>query len=67
MFDLTQLAQKPCVWLRYNPDSFKKNGHTVKLSAAKKQQELVRYIKHYQSQDVMDEWCTIKYLFYDEL
>jgi hypothetical protein len=62
MVELTQLAQKPCVWLRYNPDKY--NG--VKMSAAKRQEELLRHIKFYQTKETLAEELKIVYLFYDE-
>ena len=66
MLELTQLAQKPCVWLRYNPDTFKINDKTAKITPKKRQDELLRYIKHYQGLTELPEWFVVKYLYYDE-
>lgn len=66
MLELSQLAQKPCVWLRYNPDTYKVNGLTAKMSAHKRQDELLRHIKHYQSMAELPEWFSVTYLYYDE-
>jgi hypothetical protein len=62
MVELTQLAQRPCVWLRYNPDKY--NG--PKMSAAKRQEDLLRHIKYYQAKETLDKEMEVVYLFYDE-
>jgi hypothetical protein len=62
MIELTQLAQRPCVWLRYNPDKY--NG--PKISAAKRQEDLLRHIKYYQAKETLDKEMEVVYLFYDQ-
>jgi hypothetical protein len=55
----------PLIFIRYNPDNFRVNGVLQKISQAKKEDELIRWIKHYM-ENIPENICSILYLFYDE-
>lgn len=68
MKELTQALGIPTIWIRYNPDSFKrKEGDTTKWTKNKRQTLLLEWIKKCQQTPPQNEteFCRILYLFYD--
>jgi len=55
----------PIVFIRYNPDNFKDdNNKTKKLSQAKKEELLIKWLKYYEKNGVKHN-LSVNYLFYD--
>ena len=55
----------PIVFIRYNPDNFKdENNKTIKLSQAKKEEILIKWLKYYEKNGVKHN-LSVNYLFYD--
>ena len=53
------------VFIRYNPDNFKdENNKTKKISQAKKEELLIKWLKYYEKNGVKHN-LSVNYLFYD--
>ena len=55
----------PVIFIRYNPHKHKENGKEVKIPQGKKEEELIRWVKHYKENKPVMTWSVV-YLFYDE-
>jgi hypothetical protein len=55
----------PLIFIRYNPDNFRVNGVLQKIPQSKKEDELIRWVKHYM-ENIPEHICSVLYLFYDE-
>jgi hypothetical protein len=66
MYEISQSYDfLPCVWIRYNPDSFKDgDGKLSKFSTSKRHDLLVKWVKKC-LRDVDTKGIKVKYLFYD--
>ena len=66
MYEISQSYDfLPCIWLRYNPDSFKDgDGKLAKFSTSKRHDLLVKWVKKC-LRDVGTKGVKVKYLFYD--
>ncbi len=69
MLDMGQTMGMPQVWIRYNPDKFVlSNKHVGKHGPPKRQQELIRVIKHVQDQGpdgLAGAYTRVCYMYYD--
>ena len=54
----------PLTFIRYNPDSYRVDGHSVKIPDPKRHTTLIKWIQKYIS-DIPKEGIYVKYLFYD--
>jgi len=55
----------PIIFIRYNPDNYKdRSGKTVKLPPGKKEEVLIKWVKHFQKTEPTYNLSTI-FLFYD--
>ena len=55
----------PCIFIRYNPDSFKLNGKTVRTYAKERHKVLISRIKYYMD-NPPTEYLQKEFLFYSE-
>jgi hypothetical protein len=55
----------PLIFIRYNPDNYRVNGILQKIPQSKREDELIRWVKHYM-ENIPEDICSILYLFYDE-
>jgi len=54
----------PLTFIRYNPDSYRVDGHSVKIPDPKRHTTLIKWTQKYIS-DIPKEGIYVKYLFYD--
>jgi len=67
MYEISQSYPEfpACIWIRYNPDSFKdENKKPVKIANTKRHDILVKWVKECLKND-KTEGVKVKYLFYD--
>lgn len=69
MKELTQALGMPTIWIRYNPDSFKrKPGDTRRWTKHQRQSLLLEWITKCMTLSPKDEteFCRVLHLFYDD-
>jgi hypothetical protein len=65
MFEISQSFDGlPCIFIRYNPDAFYRNGKIVKMSPSSRHTILVKWIKKCLREK--PSGFVAKYLFYDD-
>ena len=54
----------PIIFIRYNPDNFRRDGKIQKISQKKKEEELIRWLRHYEINEPKNN-LSVNYLFYN--
>lgn len=54
----------PIVFIRYNPHNFNTDGKRKVFSKAKREELLIKWLKHYEKEGIKFNLC-VNYLFYD--
>ena len=67
MYEISQSYPEfpPCIWIRYNPDTFRVNGKLDKMVDKKRHTILVKWVRE-SLRDYQTKGIKVKYLFYDE-
>jgi hypothetical protein len=67
MHDVSQANGKPCIWIRFNPDSYKmNNGARGKVGIAARHEELIRVLKAIKEAgpDGLRAYAEVIYMYY---
>ena len=66
MFNITQtFGGESIFWIRYNPDSFKRDGKKIEVSQPKRESQLLKWIRLAQIR-IPKNLAEVVHLFYDE-
>lgn len=67
IFFATGGIQTPVIFIRYNPDNFKRNGKIVKYNQNERERILIKWVKQLiENKPKTDTYLSVLYLFYDE-
>ena len=67
MINMSQAVGLPTIFVRYNPDNFKKNNKIVKITDNNRQTQLIEWIKHFKEVEYkLTGYCVYVELFYND-
>ena len=65
MTNIVQMLRRQTVFVRYNPDSFKRDGVAIRISIAKRIETLVKWLRHFEDQENVPHMLQVVQLFYN--
>ncbi|CAM9926768.1 unnamed protein product, partial [Phaeothamnion confervicola] len=66
MTNIVQMLRRPTVFVRYNPDSFKRDGVAIRVSMAKRIEVLIKWLRYFEDQGNVPHTLQVIQLFYNE-